>query len=224
MKNILLLIGTLMVLLTSGCSATQANTGDPVQSEVNAEANVQETNTEPQGLQNAAEVTQLLFGTLMLEGTDHAVTSEQATTLLPLWKLYRSLLESDITATAEIEAVAKQITQKMTTKQLSLMEGQAFDREQMNAIMQDLGIDVFSGAGRGEGNEPPDGFTPPDGFQPGQGRGQGGGPGGGPGGAGIDPEVLATRQAEMEASGGFQRGFNMPLVEALIELLEERVG
>jgi hypothetical protein len=209
-----------MVLLTSGCSATQADIGDPVQSEANAEANTQETNTEPQGLQNAAEVTQLLFGTFMLEGTDHAVTSEQATTLLPLWKLYRSLLESDITATAEIEAVAKQITQKMTTEQLSMMEDQAFDRDQMNTIMEELGIDMFAGTGRGEGFEPPDGFTPPDGFR----SGQGGGPGGGPGGVGIEPEVIATRQAEMEASGGFQRGFNLPLVEALVELLEERVG
>lgn len=90
------------------------------------------------------------------------------------------------------------------------MEGQGFDREQMNVVMEELGIEIFVGAGR-EG-----GLTPPDGFQPGQ--------GGGPGGANVDPEVLATRQAEREEGGGFQRGFNLPLVEALIELLEGRAG
>jgi hypothetical protein len=35
---------------------------------------------------------------------------------------------------------------------------------------------------------------------------------------------MATRQAEMEASGGTQLGFNIPLVEALIALLEQRAG
>jgi hypothetical protein len=220
MKKVIVVLGILIAMLIAGCSGSAVDAQEPVQTGSTSEPAAEQSDSTTQGWQNAAEITQLLFGTFLLEGTDYAVTAEHAAELLPLWKLYRSLLESDITASEEIEAVAKQITQKMSAEQLSRMAAQTFDREQMNAIMEELGIDTFSGAGRGEGSELPDGFTPPEGFQ----RGQGGGPGGGPGGAGIDPEVMATRQAEMEASGGFQRGFNLPLVEALIELLEQRAG
>jgi hypothetical protein len=223
MKKLFLLIGLLMAFLMAGCSAAQVDSQDPSQGEAGTAAKTDEYSSEPQGIQNAAEISRLLFGTLMLEGTDNSVTPEQASELLSLWKLYGSLLDSDITATEEIEAVAKRLSQTMTPEQLAAMESQDFDRDQMNAIMEELGIDPFGGAGRGEGFEPPDGFVPPDGFQPGQGGGPGGG--GRPGGGDeIDPEVLAMRQAEREAGGGFQRGFNLPLVEALIELLEERAG
>jgi hypothetical protein len=154
------------------------------------------------------------------------VTAEQATELLPLWKLYYSLLESDITATAEVEAVAKQISQTMTSAQLAAMEGQDLDREQMNALFEELGIETLRGNGTGEFSLP-EGSTPPEGFVPGQGGGPGGGgglgSGGGPGGGtGIDPEMMSTREAMREESAGFQRGFNLPIVAALIELLEAR--
>jgi hypothetical protein len=218
MNKAVITIGIFLVLLLTGCSDVQVDAQNPDQGVVAAISEMGESGTAPQSIQNAAEVTRLLFGTLMLEGTDHAITPDQATELLPLWKLYRSLLESDITATAEIEAVAKQLSQVMTPEQLAAMDSLEFDREQMNGIMEELGIDIFGGAaGRGDGS------TPPDGLQPGRGGGPGGvgAPGGG---ADFDPEVMATRQAEREASGGFQRGFNLPLVEVLIEMLEECVG
>ena len=222
MKKSWLLLSILMVWLLAGCSGSAAEQG---QSPLDAAGAVDGGIAAfvPQGGQNSAEATRLLFGTLMLEGSELAVTPEQASQLLPLWKLYRSLLESDITATAEIEAVAKQIGQSMTAEQLTTFENQEIDRTRMNELMQDLGVDLFAGAG-----DRPGGFSPPDGFIPGQGGGPGGegGPGGrGPGGeAGIDPEIMATRQAIAAQGGGFQRGFNLPLVEALIDLLEQRVG
>ena len=212
MKRIFVLLSIVMVLLLTGCSGTQVDTQDTGQVASDS------STAFAQEMQNTTEVTQLLFGTLMLEGTENTVTPEQAAELLPLWKLYRSLLESDITATAEIEAVAKQLSQTMTSEQLATMEGQDFDREQINEIMAGLGIDMIgSVGGRGESLDSPDGFQP----------GQGGGPGGGAGrgdGTGIDPGMMATRQAAMEEDGGLQRGFNLPLVEALIDLLESRMG
>ena len=36
----------------------------------------------------------------------------------------------------------------MTSEQLVTMEGQGFDREQMNVVMEELGIEIFVGAGR----------------------------------------------------------------------------
>ncbi len=225
MKKIVLVMGIIMAVWITGCSGTQANVGEPTQDAPDSGSTTDPNSATVQEMQNPAEITQLLFGTLLLENSDLAVTADQAVELLPLWKVYRSLLDSDITAAEELEAVAKQITRKMTAEQLATMEGQTLDREQMSATMEELGID-FAGAGRGDGFEQPDGFTPPDGFAPPDGfrPGQGEGPGGGPGGAGIDPEIMATRQAELEANGGFQRGFNLPLVEALIELLEQRAG
>ena len=83
--------------------------------------------------------------------------------------------------------------------------------------MNQITLGFGSVGGRSEGLDSPDRFQP----------GQGGGPGGGAGrgdGTGIDPEMMATRQAAMEENGGLQRGFNLPLVEALIELLESRMG
>ena len=212
MKRVFVLLSITMVLFVTGCSGAQVDIQDTGQLESD------ESDVFAQGIQNTTEVTQLLFGTLMFEGTENTVTPEQAAELLPLWKLYRSLLESDITATAEIEAVAKQLHQTMTSEQLATMENQELNREQINEIMAELGIDMFgSVGGRSEGLDSPDRFQP----------GQGGGPGGGAGrgdGTGIDPEMMATRQAAMEENGGLQRGFNLPLIEALIKLLESRMG
>jgi hypothetical protein len=228
MKKVFMHLGIATVLLLAGCSSSEAE-ADPNLVDTATSAEADGIAAVPQAMQDATEVTQLLFWTLVLEGTDLAVTPEQATELLPLWKLYRSLLESDIAATAEIEAVAKQLRQTMTAEQLAAMEDQEFDREQMSMIMEDLGVEMTRSAGvEGEAFTPPDGMVPPDGFGPGQGGGPGGGGlggGNGPGGGtGIDPEMMATRQAAMEEGGGFQRGFNLPLVEALIALLEGRIG
>ncbi len=223
MNKIFVLLSFMLALLLAGCSSAIKDAQELTLPDRVAET-MGDASDRPQALQNAAEVTQLMFGTLLLEGTDFPVTPGQASELLPLWKLYRSLLESDITAIAEIEAVARQIGQMMTPEQITAMNSQELDSEQRGTILEELGIESLGGAGRGEGFTPPDGFNPPEGgFNPGQGRpGSGDGPGGG--GAGLDPEALATRQAARAASGGFERGLNLPLVEALIKFLEQRSG
>jgi len=220
MKKLIVLISIGLVLLLAGCSTAQTEQSQDLPSEESADTSL---GVEPESSASdesnpVSDMTQLLVGTLLLEGTELEVTPEQAADLLPLWKLYRSLLESDITATAEIEAVAKQISQKMSADQLASLatfESQEIDREQINAIMEELGISTMSGMGdpEGDGGE---GITPPDGAQLGQGRGQGGG-------TGVDPDVLATRQAERGDSGLGSQRMILPLVEALIELLEQRV-
>jgi hypothetical protein len=223
MKKIFILLSIAYVFLLAGCSGSGAEE-DQNLVDTAGSAEADGIAAIPQAMQDATEVTRLLFGTFMLEGTDLAVTPEQAAELLPLWKLYRSLLESDIAAAAEIEAVAKQLRQTMAAKQLAAMEDQEINREQLNMIMEEMGVEMTRGTGgQGEAFTPPDGMVPPDGFSPGQGGGPRGG-GNGPGGdTGIDPEMMATRQATMEEGGVFQRGFNLPLVEALIKLLEGRI-
>jgi hypothetical protein len=45
------------------------------------------------------------MGTLQLEGTEFAVTVQQSSELLILWKAYRSLIESDTAAQEELQAL-----------------------------------------------------------------------------------------------------------------------
>jgi hypothetical protein len=175
---------------------------------------------------------QLLIGTLMLENSDQAVTPEQAAKLLPLWQLMKTLMESDTSVQAEIDAVLKQINAEMAGDQLTWIANQDFSNQNMFEIMQQLGIslsdssgastDRFSGnAGQGGGR--PD-FAPGEG---GPGGGFAGGPGGGEfaGGEGLTPEMRATRQAMIEANGGtFQRRVNTMLIEPLITWLEARAA
>jgi hypothetical protein len=65
---------------------------------------------------------QMLLGTFKLEGTDQAVTAEQASTLLPLWKAYRTMIADDTAASNEISSLTTQIHDSMTADQLSAIE------------------------------------------------------------------------------------------------------
>jgi hypothetical protein len=96
------------------------------------------------------EQSMLLVGTLKLEGTDLAVTPEQAAELLPLWKAVKSLGSSDTTAQEEIDALYVQIKETMTAEQLAAIDAMTFTREDQSALMTQLGIENgFMGPGGG---------------------------------------------------------------------------
>jgi len=59
--------------------------------------------------------TMLVIGTLQLEGTQQAVTDEQAGELLPMWQVYQSLTNSSTAAQAEIDGLVEQIRETMTS-------------------------------------------------------------------------------------------------------------
>ncbi len=164
------------------------------------------------------------IGTMMLEDSPLAVDSTQAADLLPLWKAYRSLVESETSSSVEIEALLGQIENTMTDVQLQAIADMNLSRENMFGMMEELGLDV-------EGFQP--GANAPDGISPGEfigpGGGLGGGVDGGPGGGGhggelgqdLTPEQMAMIEARRENFGGSQNRFTLIFVEALIELLEE---
>lgn len=52
---------------------------------------------------------QLVLGTLMLDGTDNVVTQDLAERLLPLWQLYQTMSAEDTIASGELEANSNQI-------------------------------------------------------------------------------------------------------------------
>ena len=111
------------------------------------------------------------MGTLKLEETDHAVASDQAADLLPLWQVLNSLSSSDTAAQEEINAITEQIQETMTAEQLAAIEAMELTGEDIFATMQELGLTYSPGQREG---------TPRPGFRGGQGPGGGGFPGGGP--------------------------------------------
>ena len=89
---------------------------------------------------------QLALGTMRLEGTEQAVTPEQAASLLPLWQVIRGgSLQSD----AEANAIISQIEGGMTAEQLEAVAAMQLTAEDLQSWAQEQGL--RSGAGRGEG-------------------------------------------------------------------------
>jgi hypothetical protein len=169
------------------------------------------------------EQSMLLVGTLKLEGTDLAVTPEQAVELLPLWKAVKTLGSSDTVAQEEIDALYAQIKETMTVEQMAAIDAMTFTREDLSALMTQLGIEnTLPGGGSTDPSaratqmaefqsENPDGgnidnidpsvratrIAGSDSETPGMGRGPGGG---GPPGGGLDDGGIT----DGTDSGGFQ--------------------
>ncbi|MFZ5818340.1 MAG: hypothetical protein ACOYYJ_00425 [Chloroflexota bacterium] len=173
---------------------------------------------------------ELVLGSFELEGTDQAITAEQAANLLPLWQVYQSLGESDSAAQAEIDALLEQIQETMTPEQMSAIQALQLTREDMRAIMEEQGMAMGGGPDAGNtgntdnrgggGFGPPDGGMPPSGMP---GGGPGMQPGQGTGGQTLSPEQIATAQAARAQGGGFNR-VPPALLESLIQFLEEKAG
>jgi len=192
----------------------------------------------PQGSLQGA--TRLALGLLQLEGTEQAVTAEQAGEMLPLWKAIQG---GALQGTAETEAVLKQIDGVLDEDQSAAIEGMELTFQDLQAWMespaaQALGIEMPS---RPEGQVagPDDGGAFPNmteeqrtqfrqefqnmsaeeratrmaemGVQSPEGGAPGGGPGGFGGGEGGRP-------------GGSGRGGENFLLDPLIELLEARAA
>ena len=174
---------------------------------------------------------QILIGTFKLEGTDQAITAQQAAQLIPLWQVYKDLSTSDTAAQEEIDGLIQQIQDTMTPEQIQAITNMNITRQDMFTVMQDQGITQARGQGQGNSNRSNGqngnggglGFAPPDGGPPGgfsggePGRFQGGGQGGGS----FTPEQIATAQAARAQGGGFNR-IPSGLIDALVQFLQKK--
>jgi len=184
----------------------------------------------------------LLMGTFLLEDTDQAVTPEQASQLLLLWKGVKSLSSSDNVTQSELDALYTQIKETMTAEQMAAIDGMTIDAQTLRALMEKLGVGVANGSGNGTDSSGSefgfffgDGQLPPGDFQgePPQGGGagrpsggeggviiNGGGPGGGgqiPGGGlgGQGTQLTEEQRATLQAQrsqNGGRRSFGMNLL------------
>ncbi|MDH4209151.1 MAG: hypothetical protein OEV76_09780, partial [Anaerolineae bacterium] len=183
------LLGLMLALAACGSNLSGATTG----------AGVAAQGT-PGGFFGGGEMPlsmKLPAGTLMLEETALAVTSEQAKELLPLWQMIGSLQGSTTASQVELEATFGQIEEAMTAEQLAAIED--MDQEDMRALFDELGMgpqrsDSESDDEDRGGFGRPEWMMPPDGGE--------GGPGMGPGGFGnLDPEAQATAMAGRGRAG-----------------------
>ena len=173
---------------------------------------------------------QLALGIMRLEGTENAVTPEQARALLPLWQ---ALQGGTLRGNAEVNAVLKRIEGTMTSEQLAAIAAMRLTQEDLRAWAQEQGLDMGAkggpGKGGGQGLSPEEMATRRAEFQQ------------------LSPEARATRRAELaglseeeraalrataEASGmtfggrrfGAGQGQLPFLLEPLIELLTQRAA
>jgi hypothetical protein len=212
-------LAALMLLLT-GCGSKTPAAVTNVTGRLNAD------------YENALPVeSQLILGTLMLEGTDNAVTAEQAAQLLPMWQMMKELESSDTAATQEKGGLIEQIQETMTKEQIQAIAAMKLTQSDAFAYMQKAGLmqrpkqsGTPAASGSTSGNFPADaGGAPPAGFtgggdMPAGGGGPNGRTGAGTsGGANLTSEQIATMEAR-RASGG-TGGNSSVLLDALITLL-----
>jgi len=227
MKKITITLMTILVLALTACSGGTSN--------MQQAATNQSTDTSHTEMPLASK---LVVGSFKLEGTENAITAEQATELIPLWQVYQQLSTSDTAAQEEISSLAEQIQETMTADQITAIDAMNLTPQDIFTTMQEQGIQ-FGGNGQQNGQgtsgqsnggnfQRPEGgggefFVRPEGAGPG-----GGGPSGFGGGQNLSPEQIATAQARREANGGGGNfRFNStpaPLIEALVKLLQERAA
>ena len=243
-KYLLIALFTVLMLLAVSCSSEPveetAATVELPEAEVITTSNqskIDSAEAEVPGFQReGVQSTNLMMATFQLEGTENQLTSEQAAELVPLWKVYQNLIDSDTAAEAEREALINQIAGVMTEEQMAYLESDEIAQMDTMALMEEYGIEM-QGMGGGMGSRPDsEGGEGPSDTEMQQMQtmretmgGEGGGPGGGQGGFGgqdVDPEQLATMQAERASQGGGVKGggqMDEYLLPALIALLESKL-
>jgi hypothetical protein len=210
MKKLPIILSTIFLVILTACGGTSNGTGP---------ASVPQGGTSVEAL---PATTQLIIGTIKLDGTDQAVTAEQAAELLPLWQTMQVLSDSDTAADQEKEALIAQIQETMTEQQIKAITDLNLTREDMMSIMQAQGTTMGSGpqsSSSQSGNSPSRGDRvfgggPPDEM-----------PGGGGGFAGqgqnLSEGQIATAQAFRQNN---ENVVSPMLINAVVEYLQEKAG
>jgi hypothetical protein len=211
------LILVLAGVMLAGCKGSQATPVAATSSLWNTYTSQTFTMSYP-GALNAAS--QLMLGTLRLEGTENAFTSEQAVALLPVVQaLQGRVLQSD----PERNAVWAYIEAHLTPAQSAAIAGMHLTQDDLAAWTQESGRGAGFGPGQGGTGQRGDAGTPPA-------------SGGAFPGGRATPPAMGTRQAQFgrgtpRAGGtpigtgggvGTGSGQDTVLLNALIRLLAQK--
>ena len=216
MKKILLTTLLLLILTLTAC---------------NGASNTSQVSSTQEGATLPA-ATQLIVGTLKLDGTGQVVTSEQANELLIMWQVYQDLISSDTAAQEEIDGLVEQIQETMTTEQMKAISAMNLTQQDVFTLMQEQGVgmgQVQQSSNSNSSTQSGGGFAPPDGGMMGGPPDGGGAPpdGGmgdmaGMGGAGPGASTDQTRGTGAGSGIGGNAGIPSVLIDALIQLLEQK--
>ncbi|MBI3174503.1 MAG: hypothetical protein HYZ25_12330 [Chloroflexi bacterium] len=214
MKKLTLLSLTILVVLLSACSA-QTPQAVPAQTELSTES-------------------KLIVGTFKLDGTDQAITKDQAKQLVILWQVYQEISQSDTAAQEEVDGLLKQIEGTMTDAQMQAINGLSLSQRDVMSLMQEKGLmgnlpqmsnSSSSSSSSGSGSTAGAG-GPPDGG--GGMMGAGGPPDGGFGGGGFGGGESANRSSSSSSSSSSstqtRTSPTSQLLNALIEYLQGVAG
>lgn len=182
--------------------------------------------------------TELIVGTLKLEGTDQVVTADQAKELLMLWQVYQELSNNDTAAQAEFDGLIDQIQGTMTAEQMQAITAMKLTQSDVNALMQEKGLSIGQpqqssrGSGSSSSTQSGGGSAPSAGGMaggppPDAGMAGGGSPDGGMAGMVGAGSTTSTGQAQSTGTGlsaGRTTGASTALVDALIQYLQQKAG
>lgn len=190
----------------------------------------------PQESASLAAAAQLAVGTLKLDGTEQAVTGEQASELLVMWQVYLDLAGSDTAAQEEIDGLVNQIQETMTSEQMEAIRAMDLTQQDLFALMQEQGTETgssqrssgdttFTFAPGGGGGPPDGGGGPPADAGMAGGAPPDGGMGGDLGGMdGIGPGSGTDQSAATGQAAGGNQSIPTALVRAVVQYLEGKAA
>lgn len=181
---------------------------------------------------------QLLIGTLNLESTSLAITTEQASQLLPLWQTLQSLSASGTAADAEVEAVVDQVKGIMSAEQLASISTMDLGTQDLATAVQEYNSAngaAVSSVGTSSSAALPSGNAS---GAPAGGNSSGGNPGGGNPPSDMGGSAMAvsldsssgsvsagsTGQSSTSASSSASNQVPSALLNAVVELLKKKVS
>ena len=123
MKRILFFLTLFTLLLVLAACGGSSNSGD--------------TSSSSASLSLQGE---LLIGTFKLEDTSLAVSSDQASQLIPLYETMQSLAASGTAATEEINAVVTQIQSTMTSQQINAIIAMELTQQDLTTVLTENGL------------------------------------------------------------------------------------
>jgi hypothetical protein len=212
-----ILTGLITIVMLSACTVNQT-TGSGTAAITQTGGTTETGNVLP-------EAARLIVGTLKLDGTENAISANQAKDLLFLWQGYKELSTRDSAAPEEKSAILSQVKDLMTEDQLNAITAMNLTARDVMDMVQSIGTTASTtSSDSSNSNRPSVTFSGPP----------GGGPGGGGfmfqmsgDGGGMPPDAVRMNASQSNDSGIVQTRIDLMaamadnLLDPLITMLQK---